>query len=157
MYPWNWQSISYFQLDQELYQYYMQFNFKGKRLLKRSCKIQCIYECHQWSILDGHYKTLKLPIWGVFGLLLTHRFRILQKNQRSHTTNHTSHIMHHTFHIRKLTICLMYDFFQVRYEIKCDNKSENMRSSGFLIRLMVGSRILRKNKKKIKLKEKKNT
>ena len=65
--------------------------------------------------------------------------------------------MHHTFHIGKLTICVMYDFFQVRFKIKCDKKSENMRSSVFLIRLKVGSWILREKKKKIKLKEKKNT
>ena len=63
----------------------------------RFCKIQCKNDCHQWSILKGHYKTLKLLIWGVFGLLLTHRFRILQK--KSKITHHKSHITHHKSHI----------------------------------------------------------
>ena len=69
--------------------------------------------------------------------------------------DHTPQITHHTSHIpRKITICLMYDFFQFRYKIKCDKKSENMCSSGFLIRLTVGSRILRRKKKKSNLKKK---
>ena len=76
----------------------------------RSCKIQCIYDCHQWSILKGHYKTLKLPIWGVFGLLLTHRFRILQKNQRSHITNHTSCITHSILENLLYVLCIFYNF-----------------------------------------------
>ena len=119
------------------------------------------YSVKMTAISGPFWKATTKPWNYLYGVFLVSSWLIgsgfYKKNQRSHTTNHTSHIMHHTFHIRKLTICLMYDFFQVRYKIKCDKKSENMRSSGFLICLTVGSRILRKNKKKIKLKEKKNT
>ena len=81
--------------------------------LRRSCKIQCIYDCHQWSILDPHYKTLKLPIWGVFGLLLTHRFRILQKKIKDHTsqiTHHTSQITHSIIENFLYVLCIFYNF-----------------------------------------------
>ena len=59
----------------------------------RRCKIKCTYDWHLGSILEYHSKGLKLPRWGIFGLPLTQRVKILQKNKPG-----TSHIMHHTSH-----------------------------------------------------------
>ena len=48
--------------------------------------------------------------------------------------------------VKRVSVSPMRDFFQVRFKIKCDKKSENMHLRVFLIRLKVGSQ---KRKKKI--------
>ena len=63
----------------------------------RPCKISCTYDCHLGSILEYHLKGQKSLRWGVFGLPLTHRVRILQKikSGTSHITHYTSNITYY--------------------------------------------------------------
>ena len=68
----------------------------------RPCKILCTYDCHLESILEYHKKGLKLLRWGVFGLPLTHRVKILQKKVWN-IMHHTSYITHHIWVVLMVT------------------------------------------------------
>ena len=71
------------------------------------CNVYCVYEALQdivyirlppginFGISLKGQKSLR---WGVFGLPLTHRVKILQKNRVWNLTHHASHITYHILH-----------------------------------------------------------
>ena len=65
--------------------------------------MKCTYDCYPESILEYHFKGLKLPRWGIFGLPLTQSVKILQKKiSRAHHASYiTQHILHMNFKFYK--------------------------------------------------------
>ena len=65
----------------------------GDWMSRRPFKIKCTYDT-----LEYPSKGLNLPRWGIFGLPLTQRDKILRK-KAWHITHHTLHITQHILQI----------------------------------------------------------